>query len=196
MFEIGGQRYSVLTRRGSAGAGHPTASQVAAALAEVPRVSRRLIKEVRVKSGRGLLGRLSSLTTARASVGGRVDVLAEMLAVNAIGSTVGDQLRRALIHESGHLLAPRALGRLQREGLLGWLDRTLLVATTLGRWAKPGRAWREAMKEDGAESTSYGATSATEDFAESWVLYNEHPEQRARLPHRFEHLDRVVREAN
>lgn len=64
--------------------------------------------------------------------------------------------------------------------------------------ATPGRTWAAAMERDGRRVSAYGATSPSEDFAESAVLYvgsaggDSRPAPRAEFPNRFRVLEAAL----
>ena len=61
------------------------------------------------------------------------------------------EIETTLLHETGHSISNRILG-----------DDPA---------AKPWDKWRDAMKADGMNLSTYGKSSVREDFAESWALW-------------------------
>jgi hypothetical protein len=61
------------------------------------------------------------------------------------------EIETTLLHETGHSISNRILGGKTTD--------------------KPWDKWRDAMKADGMNLSTYGKSSVNEDFAESWALW-------------------------
>jgi type VI secretion system secreted protein VgrG len=61
------------------------------------------------------------------------------------------EIETTLLHETGHSISNRILGEKKTD--------------------KPWDKWRDAMQADGMNLSTYGKSSVSEDFAESWALW-------------------------
>lgn len=61
------------------------------------------------------------------------------------------EIETTLLHETGHSISNRILGENKTD--------------------KPWDKWRDAMRADGMNLSTYGKSSVNEDFAESWALW-------------------------
>lgn len=141
------------------GVGLPTVREVAEVLAETPHVSRSKIVRVDLNPRRSP-DDAKWTADPRYNPGGgdfRTYMSAGSDGIVSIypAADAHDQLEIAssLVHETGHTASRAAWGNPHDQANKRW------------------DPWRQAMRSDGMALSTYGKSSESEDFAESWRLY-------------------------
>lgn len=160
----------------------PSMEQVVRALEALPRELRQGIEAVAVCPSRKP-SRLGGETTALADSG--ANGMPGLLRLFPSGDWNQALVDATMVHEAGHVLSNRALGR---EG-----RRFNDPASTPG-WT----SWKEAMTGDGVSPSAYARLAPTEDLSETLralFLVRGTPledEMRALMPQRFAQVDAMV----